>query len=280
MEGGDGWRWDETLYAGSAAHYRVGRLPYPEAVADALAREVGLDGSQRLLDVGCGPGSLTLLLASRVASAVGVDADREMIAAAAQEADRAGIGNVRWLHTRAEALPAGLGRFDLVTFAQSFHWMHRSTVAAAVRGMLDPGGACVHVHATTHRGDDSSDRLAHPRPPHAEIDDLVRHYLGSVRRAGRGHLPGGTPGGEDEVFRAAGFSGPTRVEPDTAEVVTRSEDEIVAATFSLSSAAPHLFGARRAAFERDLRSLLRRASPSGRFAERRRAIALDVWRPA
>lgn len=72
--------------------------------------------------------------------------------------------------------------------------------------------------------------------------------------------------------------GPVRVEPDTAAVMIRSEDEIVAATFSLSSAAPHLFGARLSAFEADLRRLLRRTSPGGRFAERTRDIALDIWR--
>ena len=59
----------------------------------------------------------------------------------------------------------------------------------------------------------------------------------------------------------------------------RSEDDVVAATFSVSSAAPHLFGARAADFERDLRRLLRRTSPTGRFAERTRDIALDIWRP-
>ena len=33
-------------------------------------------------------------------------------------------------------------------------------------------------------------------------------------------------------------------------------------------------------FEADLRALLREASPSGLFAERRRGIELDVWRAA
>ena len=272
------WEWDETLYSGSAAYYRTGRLPYPEAVADALGRELRLDGTQRLLDVGCGPGSLTLLLAPRVALAVGIDADRDMIAVAAEDAERAGIDNVRWLRLRAEDLPAGLGRFDVVTFAQSFHWMDRGAVAATVREMLGPGGACVHVQATTHRGDESADQLPEARPPHELIGELVNSYLGSVRRAGRGRLPGGTPGDEDEVYRAAGFVGPRRVELETARVVVRSEDDIVAATFSLSSAAPHLFGPRLAEFEADLRALLRRTSPAGRFAERTRDIALDVWR--
>jgi SAM-dependent methyltransferase len=274
------WQWDETLYAGSAAHYRDGRLPYPPAVAEAIASEVGLDGTQRLLDVGCGPGSLTLVLAPLVAAAVGVDADPDMVAVAAKEAARAGIGNVRWLHLRAEALPAGLVRFGLVTFAQSFHWMDRSAVAATARAMLTDPGVVVHVHATTHRGDESDDRLVLPRPPHPQIDALVRRYLGPQRRAGEGVLPGGTPGGEDAIYRAAGFAEPVRVELETGEIVHRTEDEVVAATFSLSSAAPHLFGARLPAFEADLRRLLRDAAPGGVFAERRRGIALDFWRPA
>jgi SAM-dependent methyltransferase len=273
------WSWDESLYEGSARYYGAGRLPYPDAVADAFAHELGLDGTQSLLDVGCGPGSLTLLLAPLVADAVGIDADAEMVAVAAAEAERAGVENVRWLHLRAEALPAGLGRVDVVTFAQSFHWMQRTRVAAAVRRMLEPQGACVHVQATTHRGDESADPLPHPRPPHAPVTELVRAYLGPVPRAGQGRLPGGTPSGEAEIFRGAGFAGPHRVELATAKVVVRSEDDVVAATFSLSSAAPHLFGARAADFERDLRSLLRRTSPTGRFAERTRDIALDIWHP-
>jgi hypothetical protein len=50
--------------------------------------------------------------------------------------------------------------------------------------------------------------------------------------------------------------------------------------FSLSSAAPHLFGDRLTSFEADLRDLLHRYAPDGMFAERSREIALDLWRPA
>lgn len=66
---------------------------------------------------------------------------------------------------------------------------------------------------------------------------------------------------------------------DTAEVISRSADEVVAAVFSLSSAAPHLFGADVERFEADLRALLDDAAPAGVFSERTRDVALDVWRP-
>jgi hypothetical protein len=200
-----------------------------------------------------------------------------MLAEAARLASAAGIRNCRWLHRRAEELPAGLGGFRLVTFAQSFHWLDRPRVAAAVHGMLAAGGACAHVHATTHQGVDTGDPLPHPAPPHGAITDLVRRYLGPVRRAGQGVLPRGTTSGEATIYRAAGFGGPQRFEVP-GQVVTRDTDDVVAAVFSLSGSAPHLFGDRCAAFEADLRELLREASPEGTFSERLREIAVDLWR--
>jgi SAM-dependent methyltransferase len=273
-----GWRWDETLYRGSAAYYGIGRLPYPPEVASAFVETFALDGTQRLLDVGCGPGSLTLQLASHVAMAVGIDADPDMIAAAKAAAERSGATNVEWRRMRAEELPADLGRFALATFAQSFHWFDQPKVASALRGMLEPGGACVHVHATTHRGDDSDDALDHPRPPYERIDALVRSYLGPERRAGRGLRHVRTPADEENALRGAGFTGSTRIELATARVVTRGIDDVVAATFSLSGSTPHLFGADVWRFEADLRAILRDAAPDGRFSERMRDVALEIWR--
>jgi SAM-dependent methyltransferase len=273
-----GWRWDESLYAGSACHYVVGRMPYPAGLASAVRAALGLDGTGRLLDVGCGPGSLTLPLAPLFESAVGVDADPDMIVEARRAAARAGVGNVEWRRMRAEELPADLGTFRVATFAQSFHWMDQELVARRVRTMLEAGGAWVHVFATTHRGADGTDPLEHPRPPWDRIDELIAEYLGPVRRAGRGTLPAGTRSGEEDVMRRAGFAGPERVEVTRGEVVDRGIDELVSAVFSLSGSAPQLFGSRLETFDNDLRQLLRAASPTGRFSERTRDIILVIWR--
>jgi len=273
----EGWEWDESLYRGSAAYYARGRLPYPPEVAPVLRHELALDGRGRLLDVGCGPGSLTLVLAELFAEVVGIDADREMLVEAELEARRRGCVNAAWVCMRAEDLTAELGVFRVATFAQSFHWMDRPRVASIVRTMLEPGGTLVHVSATTHQGVEGTDELPAPRPPRAEMETLIRRFLGPVRRAGRGVLTAGTPSGEDEVFLAAGFRGPRRITVRGGTILERSEDDIVASVFSLSSAAPTLFGTELSAFESELRQLLRRASPSGRFAERTREIELTLW---
>jgi len=280
------WEWDETLYTGAARYYPAGRMPYPEALARAIQSELGLDGTGMLLDVGCGPGSLTLLLAPMFAAATGADGSREMIEKARARAARLGVTNTGWLVVRAENIPADPGRFRAVTFAQSFHWLNRPRVAWLVRQVLEPGGACVVVYATTHAGVDGTGPLPRPRPPRAEIDALVGAYLGSTRRAGRGTRPIAERPGDDtgltdeQVLAEAGFRGPVSREIEAGHIAERDEDEIVASVFSLSYAAPGHFGSRLGEFERDLRALLRRTAPDGRFCEQPRSMRFQVWRPA
>jgi ubiquinone/menaquinone biosynthesis C-methylase UbiE len=274
------WQWDRTLFGGSARYYRAGRFPYPAELATALREELGLDGRGRLLDVGTGTGEIALLLAPLYEEVVGLDADEEMIAEAREEALRHGHRNTTWVHARAEELPLDLGTFRTATFAQSFHWMDRERVAATVLQMLEPGGAWVHVDTKTHRGAATDEQLSHPQPPRDEIEELVKRYLGPVRRAGKG-TRAESPSGEGEIMVAAGFDGPRRRVLAGERVVERSEDEIMASIFAVSGSAPHLFGTRLAEFERDLLETLRRASPAGQFCEVAEPVQLIVWtRPA
>ncbi|MEW1719306.1 methyltransferase domain-containing protein [Streptomyces sp. NPDC093109] len=272
------WEWDDTLFAGTAPYYRRGRLPYAPGLADVLAEVLRLDGRGRLIDVGCGPGTLALSLAHLFGETVGVDPDSGMIAEATREAAERGVtGKARWVRARAEELPAGLGTFTVAAFGQSFHWMDRDLVAATTRDMLRPGGALVHI-ADLKTETRTVDGLPRPAAPYAAIEKLVGQYLGPVRRAGRGVLPQGTPGGEAAVLARAGFTGPERHVVPGGQPLERTADDVVAGVFSMSFSAPHLFGPRGAAFEADLRRLLREVSPSGRFSERGPSTEVFVWR--
>lgn len=273
-----GWVWDETLFAGTAAHYARGRSPYAPGLVTLLADVLGLDGTGRLIDVGCGPGTLALPLCHLFDEVVGVDPDPGMLDEAARRAaDGTATGRTRWVRIRAEDLPAGLGTFTAAVFAQSFHWMDRDLVAATVYGMLRAGGALVHVSDLKGERPDA-EGLPHPVAPYPAIGELVREYLGPVRRAGRGVLPSGTPGGEAAVLGRAGFLGPERYVAPGGQVLERDVDDVVAWVFSMSSSAPGLFGPHREAFETDLRALLRAASPAGRFCERGPGTEVFVWR--
>lgn len=273
-----GWQWDPTLFPGSARYYRRGRLPYPPGLAAAVAAALALDGRGRLLDVGCGPGVIALQLAHLFAEVVGLDPDAEMLAEAERAAAEQGIRNVRWVQARAEELPVGLGSFRVATVAASFHWMDRDRVAATVREILEPGGAFVQIGADQLGGHARPQPLPHPAPPREAMAALVQRYLGSERRAGQGVLRYGTPGDELDVLRRAGFPEPQIVAVPGGEVVVRTIDDLVAAQFSNSSSAPHLFGERLAEFEAELRALLEAASPSGLFAQKTDDAELRIWR--
>jgi SAM-dependent methyltransferase len=73
----------------------------------ALLEAEGLDG-RRVLDVGCGGGRLSLWLAQRAGSVVGVDRDAEALDYARRQAEAAGMSNVVFVEMdadRAEYVP-------------------------------------------------------------------------------------------------------------------------------------------------------------------------------
>jgi SAM-dependent methyltransferase len=256
--------YDPTIYRGTAAYYTRGRPPYARTLAATLAAELGLDGSGSLLDVGCGPGVLTTELAGLFGQVIGLDPDAEMLAEGARRAAEAGITHIRWVQARAEEIPTlDLGTFKLVTFGQSFHWTNRELVAEAVYDILEPGGALALInHAHAGRPQPADPGL--PPIPHDAILAILERYLGERRRAGQGFAQ---PPGEryEETFARTRFSTLRQLFVPGRPDIIRSIDEVLANYLSMSYAAPHLFGERRATFEADVRAELAQRSPSGLF---------------
>ena len=132
-----------ALFTGTAWHYARYRPGYPEAFLADLVARFRLDGTGRLLDVGCGTGQLTIPLAKHVSSAIGMDPVPEMLSEAATRAQAAHVTNVTWAQGSSVDLPGEFGRFRLVTMGRSFHWMDRERVLTALAGMVDADGGLV-----------------------------------------------------------------------------------------------------------------------------------------
>jgi ubiquinone/menaquinone biosynthesis C-methylase UbiE len=256
--------YDPTIYQGTAAYYTRGRPPYSRDLVRTLTAELGLNGSGRLLDVGCGPGVLTIELAGAFEEVIGLDPDADMLAEGARRAMEAGIDNVRWVHARAEEIAQlDLGRFRLVTFGQSFHWTEREHVAEVVYDLLEPGGAvALVVHTFVDRPQPPGPGF--PPIPHEVIHALIERYLGPRRRAGQGFSSPQPDRYEDALARTR-FGVPRRIFCPGRPDLVQDIDGVLANFFSMSFAAPHLFGDRRADFEADVRAELQSCSPSGLF---------------
>jgi SAM-dependent methyltransferase len=259
-------RYDPTIYGGAAIHYRCGRPAYSPALEALLAEELGLDGKGRLLDVGCGPGILTVRLAHLFEEAVGLDPDPEMIAESRRAAEERGLANITWVRARAEDLPgAAPGTYRAVTFGSSFWWTDEVRVAETVYDMLQPGGAMVLV-MHKHDGRAVPPGPGSPPIPHPEIEALAEKYLGSARRAGQGAAPPVRAHDADEDAIARTRFGVPRVifAPGIPDLV-RDTESVLSGYFSFSWSAPHLFGDRVDAFATDVRGLLKARSPDGVF---------------
>jgi ubiquinone/menaquinone biosynthesis C-methylase UbiE len=249
-------RYDASIYDGAAAHYRYGRPAYSPRLEALLAGEVGLDGGGRLLDVGCGPGILTVRLAHLFDEAIGLDPDPGMVAEGRRAARERDIGNVTWIQAQAEELPAvAPGPYRLVTFGQSFHWTDEVRVAEAVYDMLEPGGAVALVaHRTEGRA--LPPHPGPPRIPHDEIRELVRKYLGSTKRAGQGTARVRAHSVQDALARTR-FGAPRVVFAPGIPDLLRDTESVLSGYFSMSYSAPHLFGDRVEEFAGEVRELLR-----------------------
>jgi SAM-dependent methyltransferase len=116
-----------------------------QVIADVVTAVAG--ERPRVLDLGCGPGSLSLRLLDRLpgASVVAVDADPVLLTLGQRAA--AGRAGLTWVDTdlRGEDWPAALppGRYDAAVSTTALHWLPASRLPGfyqQVAGLLRPGG--------------------------------------------------------------------------------------------------------------------------------------------
>ena len=91
-----------------------------------LIDQLGPAAGQRTLDLGCGTGTLALLVKERQPEAAvsGLDADPEMLARAEEKAAEAGV-EVELSEGRSDAMPYDDGSFDAVVSTLFFHHLSR-----------------------------------------------------------------------------------------------------------------------------------------------------------
>ncbi|WP_412078299.1 class I SAM-dependent methyltransferase [Streptomyces xanthophaeus] len=121
----------------AAALYGAHRPGYPPALFDAVETLAGrpLAGA-RVADVGAGTGIATALLHERGAEVVAVEPGDGMAA----EFRRANP-QLPLVRGDGDRLPLATGAFDLLTYAQAWHWTDPARSVPEARRVLRPGGA-------------------------------------------------------------------------------------------------------------------------------------------
>ncbi len=214
--------------------------------------------SARLLDVGCGPGTLGLDLAERGMQVTGVDASQEMLSEGRRWAELRGLtGAIDWRCADATELehlelPEP---FHGAVIADAFHWLDRRRVLAALDKIVAPGG---FVAVVGYRAPNTQREWWHPL-----LVKLREKHLGAADLAGPATPYVQPEVGHEAVVRASPFRRVAVLRADYQRTYTLDELIGLQSTFAYSS--PTTLGQKREAFENDLRTALSIAQPEGLF---------------
>jgi SAM-dependent methyltransferase len=238
----------ERPFRTAAPHYVRYRPAYPAELIARLAGAARLDSTARVLDLGCGPGTLSIPLAAHAGEVVAVDVEPEMLARLRESAP----SNVTAIEARAEDVDETWGAFRLATAGRAFHWFDTGLVLGRLAAVT-PALALV---ADAPGGSEAQRQTLHIAAELIDAPPLPRARFRFV-----------------DLLRSSPFS---EVEVISVEVERRwTPDELIGLAYSTSAASPERLGARAPEFERRVRQEL---EPS--YLERVTVQAVVGRRPA
>ncbi|MEV0196262.1 class I SAM-dependent methyltransferase [Nonomuraea sp. NPDC050691] len=245
----------EELFGGAAPYYARYRPAYGEAAIEHLAGALG--AASRVLDLGCGPGTIAIPLARRVRAVLAVDPAEEMLAEGRRLA--AGAAAITWLRGDSTTLRA-LPPFDHVVMGRSFHWMDRRAVLADLDELLPPRGAVALLGPVRQPGE--------PWQPNAQpwqrVERRVCADFGLGIRAAAASFHA-TAESHRDLLAASPFN---HLESRTfTRRLTWDVDGLVGLQLSYSYSSPAALGDRLHAFVEALRGALLADNPAGRWEQ-------------
>lgn len=168
------------------AEYRARHAFVFESSEDLAAQWLRPEAGERILDLGCGSGELSALIAGTGARVVGVDSAASMVAAARQAHPA-----LEFVVLDAHALPYHQ-EFDAVFSNAALHWMKPLPgVLAQVAAALKPGGRFVlemggagNVQTTLDAVQHAADTLGIISPPHPWVFPSTAQLAALLEEAG------------------------------------------------------------------------------------------------
>ncbi|GAB3988444.1 methyltransferase domain-containing protein [Actinoallomurus acanthiterrae] len=187
--------WEGANWARNAARYDA----MVAAFNDALFRAAAIDEDDRVLDVGCGTGQITLVAARRASRGhvVGVDISAPMLERARADAAEQGIANVGFEQGDAQVHHFPDGGFDAAISRGGVMFFDDLVAAFAnIRRGLRPGGRLVFVGPQGGTPDSAYARATAALKPLMHGPSPAARGMGSLVDPARIH----------EVLDAAGFA--------------------------------------------------------------------------
>jgi ubiquinone/menaquinone biosynthesis C-methylase UbiE len=130
-------RHHRTLFDGAADLYQSSRPGYSDDIVRFISATAGLGAGARVLEVGCGTGQLTAVLARSGFSLTAIDIGPSMVGTARS---RLGDPAITFQVASFEEFAAPAAAFDLIVSAAAFHWIDPEVKYARSARLLRQGG--------------------------------------------------------------------------------------------------------------------------------------------
>ena len=175
--------WSERAPEYSKLHEEELASKRGEDLAAALAELPPARPGARVLDLGCGSGLLSIVLAGQGCQVTGIDFSADMLAQARANAERHGVAdNAEFVQTDVHDLPFGDATFDLVV-TRNVTWVLQDVarVYAEALRVLKPGGMFANIDANYGKAfreaEERGEVPTHPTQTLAQLrerNDIVR----------------------------------------------------------------------------------------------------------
>jgi ubiquinone/menaquinone biosynthesis C-methylase UbiE len=128
-------------FSSTADIYAKARPDYPPEFVQLLIKDLKLDQTSKVLELGAGTGKFTKVLSSLVSSKItAVEPLKEM-----RQQFKAILPEIEILEGTAEKIPTESQSFDVVFVAQAFHWFHWTEAFKEFHRVLKPTGSLILV---------------------------------------------------------------------------------------------------------------------------------------
>ena len=129
------------IWTGKASSYDRARPTPPPALLDLLTQLIHLPHPALVVDVGSGTGLSTAIWGERAQRVIGIEPNADMRKVAVRKVeDHPYTAHIEYREGLAHQTGLPDGCADIVTAAQSFHWMEPTSTLAEIARILRPGG--------------------------------------------------------------------------------------------------------------------------------------------
>jgi ubiquinone/menaquinone biosynthesis C-methylase UbiE len=260
-------------YEGAGWYYAEYRDRVSAELMELLAQRLHWPSSDRVLDLGSGPGQLAFLVAPSVAEVIAIDPEPDMLEEGQGRALLLGLQNVQFERGSSGDLSRpdpSLGTFRSALMGQSFHWMvDKDQVLRDLDKIVELDGGSVAFVTPREVGVPSELEQAR-----ALVHEILQRFVGDVPA---GPHPQGRHDPFDEILRRSRFPNVETIERTYQACVHPTPESLIGSEYTVSYVLSRL-GDRRRAFELAVRQRLEELSHLGDVFVIRRDEALIGFR--